>query len=111
MQPTPDFDPIAAARKLLREGRSGALGTLMAGSGGPYCSLVNVATLADGSVVELAQPHRRGGASEPLTEAEFAAKFLANCVYGGWSAERAQAALEQAGALFTLGRTVRLDGL
>ena len=69
------------------------------------------ATLADGSVVELAQPHMRGGASEPLTEAEFAAKFLANCVYGGWSAERAQAALEQAGALFTLGRTVRLDGL
>lgn len=45
----PGFDPLAAARTLLREGRSGALGTLMAGSGGPYCSLVNVATLADGS--------------------------------------------------------------
>ena len=53
MKNTSDFDPQAAARKLLREGRSGALGTLMAGtgaeSGGPYCSLVNVATLADGS--------------------------------------------------------------
>ena len=53
MKPAPDFDPIAAARRLLREGRSGALGTLMAGSGvdvgGPYCSLVNVATLPDGS--------------------------------------------------------------
>ena len=53
MKPAPDFNPQTAARKLLREGRSAALGTLMAGSGvsagGPYCSLVNVATLADGS--------------------------------------------------------------
>src|SRR6187402_2424640 len=49
MKNTADFDPKAAARKLLREGRSAALGTLMAGSGGPYCSLVNVATLPDGS--------------------------------------------------------------
>ena len=49
MKNTADFDPKVAARKLLREGRSGALGTLMAGSGGPYCSLVNVATLPDGS--------------------------------------------------------------
>jgi putative heme iron utilization protein len=49
MKPTPDFDPKAAAKKLLREGRSGALATLMTGSGDPYCSLVNVATAADGS--------------------------------------------------------------
>src|SRR6266404_7595881 len=49
MQPTPDFDPKVAAKKLLREARSGALATLMAGSGGPYCSLVNVATAADGA--------------------------------------------------------------
>src|SRR6267142_5166633 len=49
MQPTPDFDPKAAAKKLLREGRSGALATLMPGSGDPYCSLVNVATAADGT--------------------------------------------------------------
>ena len=33
----------------MREGRSGALATLMAGTGDPYCSLVNVATAADGS--------------------------------------------------------------
>ncbi len=44
-----DFDPQNAAKKLLREGRSGALATLMAGSGDPYCSLVNVATAADGA--------------------------------------------------------------
>jgi len=49
VKPTPDFDPKAAAKKLLREGRSGALATLMPASGDPYCSLVNVATAADGS--------------------------------------------------------------
>jgi len=49
MQPIPDFDPKAAAKKLLRESRSGALATLMAGTGDPYCSLVNVATAACGA--------------------------------------------------------------
>jgi putative heme iron utilization protein len=44
-----DFDPRTAAKKLLREARSGALATLTAGSGDPYCSLVNVATAADGA--------------------------------------------------------------
>ena len=49
MKPTADFDPKTAAKKLMREARSGALATLMPGSGDPYCSLVNVATAADGS--------------------------------------------------------------
>jgi heme iron utilization protein len=49
MKPTDEFDPRQTAKKLLREGRSGALATLMTGSGDPYCSLVNVATQADGS--------------------------------------------------------------
>jgi hypothetical protein len=49
MTPTADFDPKAAAKRLLREARSGALATLMAGSGDPYCSLVNVATAAGGT--------------------------------------------------------------
>ena len=44
-----EFVPSAVAKKLLREGRSGALATLMPGSGDPYCSLVNVATAADGT--------------------------------------------------------------
>ena len=44
MKPDKTFDPRLAAKKLLREGRSGALATLMPGSGDPYCSLVNVAT-------------------------------------------------------------------
>jgi putative heme iron utilization protein len=49
MKMTPDFDPKAAAKKLLREGRSGALATLMPETGDPYCSLVNVATASDGA--------------------------------------------------------------
>src|ERR1700752_3253411 len=53
MQPSPDFDPRQAAKRLLREGRSGSLATLMPGSGDPYCSLVNVATAADGAPVLL----------------------------------------------------------
>jgi putative heme iron utilization protein len=48
-KPPLPFDSKASAKKLLREGRSCALATLMAGSGDPYCSLVNVATDPDGT--------------------------------------------------------------
>jgi heme iron utilization protein len=47
------FDAKTVARKLLREGRNGALATLMTGSGDPYCSLVNVATAFDSAPVLL----------------------------------------------------------
>jgi putative heme iron utilization protein len=53
MQPTADFDPARLARSLLRRNRQGALATLMTGSGDPYCSLVNVASHADGSPILL----------------------------------------------------------
>jgi putative heme iron utilization protein len=53
MQLTPDFDPRKVARSLLRRSRQGALATLMAGSGDPYCSLVNVASHPDGSPILL----------------------------------------------------------
>lgn len=49
MKPDNAFDARLAAKKLLREGRSGALATLMPRSGDPYCSLVNVATAIDGA--------------------------------------------------------------
>lgn len=49
MKPDSPFDARLAAKKLLREARSGALATLMAGSGEPYCSLVNVASAPDGA--------------------------------------------------------------
>src|SRR5688572_9145522 len=49
MKNDPDFEPRTAAKTLMREARSGALATLMASSGDPYCSLVNVASAADGA--------------------------------------------------------------
>src|SRR6202023_2286287 len=53
MQITADFDPRTRVKSLLRRRRQGALATLMAGSGDPYCSLVNVASHADGSPILL----------------------------------------------------------
>lgn len=49
MKPDKAFDARIVAKKLLREGRSGALATLMPSAGDPYCSLVNVATAIDGA--------------------------------------------------------------
>src|SRR5712692_2280278 len=48
-----DFDPRNLAKSLLRRRRQGALATLMADSGDPYCSLVNVASHPDGSPILL----------------------------------------------------------
>ncbi|MGD0847040.1 HugZ family protein [Bradyrhizobium sp.] len=53
MQPIADFNPSKQARLLLRRSRQGALATLMAGSGDPYCSLVNVASQPDGAPILL----------------------------------------------------------
>jgi len=53
MQLTADFDPSRLARSLLRRSRQGALATLTVGSRDPYCSLVNVASHADGSPILL----------------------------------------------------------
>jgi putative heme iron utilization protein len=53
MQPPADFNAATLARSLLRRSRQGALATLMAGSGDPYCSLVNVASHPDGSPILL----------------------------------------------------------
>jgi heme iron utilization protein len=53
MQPTPDFNPSRLAKSLLRRSRQGALATLMAGTGDPYCSLVNVASAPEGAPILL----------------------------------------------------------
>ena len=53
MQLTPDLGPARLARSLQRRRREGALATLMAGTGDPYCSLVNVASYPDGSPILL----------------------------------------------------------
>ena len=68
MQPTSTFDPKRSAKTLLREGRAGALATLMAGSGDPYCSLVNVATTAAGAPILLISAlavHTKNIAADP----------------------------------------------
>jgi len=53
MQPDTDFDSAKLARSLLRRRRQGALATLMAGTGDPYCSLVNLASHPDGTPILL----------------------------------------------------------
>jgi hypothetical protein len=53
MQPTASFSAAALARSLLRRRRQGALATLAADSGAPYCSLVNLASHWDGSPILL----------------------------------------------------------
>jgi len=53
MAATAEFDPVATARNLLRTSRSGALASLRPGAGNPFCSLVNIATLPDGSPILL----------------------------------------------------------
>ncbi len=55
------------------------------------------ATLRDGAVQEVRQPHMRGGARAPLSTAEVERKFLDNALYGGWDglqAERLRACLD-----------------
>src|ERR1700719_3374539 len=53
MQPNAEFDAARVAKSLLRRSRQGALATLMAGSGDPYGSLVNVASHSNGSPILL----------------------------------------------------------
>ena len=52
------------------------------------------ATLNDGRVVEERQPHFRGGAKEPLTQADIVEKFALNARHGGWNDARANGALK-----------------
>jgi 2-methylcitrate dehydratase PrpD len=58
-------------------------------------------TLASGEVREASQGHFRGGRDEPLSSAALEAKFIANCLYGGWDAPRAHRALGVLRALRT----------
>jgi heme iron utilization protein len=53
MRPTADFDPSKVTKSLLRRRRQGALATLMAVTGDPYCSLVNLASHPDGAPILL----------------------------------------------------------
>ena len=48
-----DFDPVATAKRLLRTTSLGALATLREKSANPFCSLVNIGTLPEGSPILL----------------------------------------------------------
>jgi len=68
MKPSSSTDSAGMVRGLLRSSRQGALATLMAGSGAPYCSLVNVAPDADGAPLLLVSAlalHTQNIASDP----------------------------------------------
>ena len=57
-------------------------------------------TMRDGRVLEERQPHLRGGQHEPLARADIEEKFRANCEFGGWERERADAWLAAAASAF-----------
>ena len=89
MKPDTTFDPRLAAKKLLREARSGALATLMPDSGDPYCSLVNVATTIGGSPVLLL--HGTGDAAGiflPLLNELHGVRSIAPDLPGRWLSAR-----------------------
>jgi 2-methylcitrate dehydratase PrpD len=50
-------------------------------------------TLKTGEVREASQGHFRGGREEPMSAKALEEKFTANCIYGGWDANRAGSAL------------------
>ena len=58
------------------------------------------ATLNNGEVVEVRQPHMRGGTREPLSREELIGKFRNNALFGGWTEDRADALLHWCDALF-----------
>jgi 2-methylcitrate dehydratase PrpD len=51
------------------------------------------ATLKNGKVMQIDQPHLRGGSRDPLSRAELEHKFMQNAAFGGWPLDRAQALL------------------
>jgi 2-methylcitrate dehydratase PrpD len=57
-------------------------------------------TLNNGDVIEERQPHLRGGAREPLSEADIETKLMLNASYGGWTEAQATAAVKLARQLF-----------
>ena len=58
------------------------------------------AVLDDGRVIEERQPHFRGGAHEPLTQADIEEKFALNVRHGGWDDKRIATALKQLAKFF-----------
>ncbi|MBI2255524.1 MAG: MmgE/PrpD family protein [Proteobacteria bacterium] len=51
-------------------------------------------TLTDGRIIELRQPHMRGGRCEPLSRDELIRKYHDNAQYGGWQRPDAERLLD-----------------
>ncbi|MBK8159092.1 MAG: MmgE/PrpD family protein [Rhodospirillaceae bacterium] len=51
-------------------------------------------TMRDGQIIELRQPHMRGGRREPLSRDELVRKFHRNALYGGWQESHADRLLD-----------------
>jgi 2-methylcitrate dehydratase PrpD len=59
------------------------------------------ATLRNGKVIQIDQPHLRGGSRDPLSRAELEHKFRQNTAFGGWPSGRAEALFAFAAGLKT----------
>jgi 2-methylcitrate dehydratase PrpD len=57
------------------------------------------ATLKDGSVREVRKPFMKGGAHEPLSEADIQTKYFDNARFGGWQRAQAEAFAEAVEAI------------
>jgi len=57
------------------------------------------ATLKDGRVIQLDQPHLRGGSRDPLSRAELEHKFKQNAAFAAWPPARGEALLRFAATL------------
>jgi 2-methylcitrate dehydratase PrpD len=68
------------------------------------------ATLTDGRVIELRQPHMRGGAHAPLAEGEVEAKFRDNAAYGGWNPPTIERFMGLSREIFALSELTPLRG-
>jgi 2-methylcitrate dehydratase PrpD len=61
------------------------------------------ATLKDGTVREARKPHMRGGAHEPLSDADIENKFRDNAKFGGWDENKIDATAEALRRIAALG--------
>ena len=67
------------------------------------------ATLKSGKVVQIDQPHLRGGSRDPLSRAELEHKFRQNAAFGGWPKDRAEALLGFGSRLHEQGDLAKLS--
>lgn len=77
MTEKPRFTPVSASRKLIREARAAALASLDPATGGPFVSLVTVATEADGTPLLLLSDlaaHTRNVKADPRASLLFDAR-------------------------------------